>query len=185
MRIARLGFNRSRRSWPAVQSAAGKNAGGGYKPDSVPSRRRSFILAGRYRPAPATYPGAVPAEAGGGDGRPSTPLFGLAPHGVYRALSVTGKAVRSYRTLSPLPTDNRRAVCFLRHFPSRCHGRALPGMLPVRSPDFPRRSEDRRERPPPPALERIAPTAHLSARPDQKSSSVAGIGLRDPSSSSS
>jgi hypothetical protein len=34
-------------------------------------------------------------------------------------------------------------------------------------------------------LERIAPTAHLSARPDQKSSSAAGIGLRDPSSSSS
>ena len=135
-----------------------KIAEGGYKPDSVPSRRRSFILAVRYRTAPATYPEVVPAEAGDGDGRPSTPLFGLAPHGVYRALSVTGEAVRSYRTLSPLPTDVRWAVCSLRHFPSRYHGRALPGMLPVRSPDFPRRSEDRRERPPPPALERIAPT---------------------------
>jgi len=120
-----------------VRSGAGKSAGGGYKPDSVPLRRRSFILAVRYRTAPATYPEVVPAEAGGGDGRPSTPLFGLAPHGVYRAPSVTGEAVRSYRTLSPLPADVRRAVCSLRHFPSRCHGRGLPGMLPVRSPDFP------------------------------------------------
>ena len=28
------------------------------------------------------------------------PLFGLAPGGVYHAASVTGRAVRSYRTLS-------------------------------------------------------------------------------------
>jgi hypothetical protein len=31
------------------------------------------------------------------------PLFGLAPGGVYRAAPVTSCAVRSYRTLSPLP----------------------------------------------------------------------------------
>ena len=30
-------------------------------------------------------------------------LFGLAPGGVYRAAAVAGSAVRSYRTLSPLP----------------------------------------------------------------------------------
>ncbi len=30
-------------------------------------------------------------------------LFGFAPGGVYRAASVAGCAVRSYRTLSPLP----------------------------------------------------------------------------------
>ena len=30
-------------------------------------------------------------------------LLGLAPSGVYRAASVAGRAVRSYRTLSPLP----------------------------------------------------------------------------------
>lgn len=35
-------------------------------------------------------------------GRPP-PLFSLAPGGVYRAASVAGRAVRSYRTLSPLP----------------------------------------------------------------------------------
>jgi len=31
------------------------------------------------------------------------PLFGLAPDGVYRARIVANSAVRSYRTLSPLP----------------------------------------------------------------------------------
>jgi len=31
------------------------------------------------------------------------PLFGLAPGGVYRAAPVASRAVRSYRTLSPLP----------------------------------------------------------------------------------
>ena len=50
------------------------------------------------------------------------PLFGLAPGGVYRAAPVTGRAVRSYRTLSPLPivpgqSLERWAVCFLWHFP--------------------------------------------------------------------
>ncbi len=36
------------------------------------------------------------------------PLFGLAPGGVYRAASVAGRAVRSYRTLSPLPAAPKR-----------------------------------------------------------------------------
>jgi hypothetical protein len=44
-------------------------------------------------------------------------LFGLAPSGVYRATSVTGDPVRSYRTLSPLPARTL-AVCFLWHFPA-------------------------------------------------------------------
>ena len=34
------------------------------------------------------------------------PLFGLAPGGVYLASAVTGAAVRSYRTLSPLPPSS-------------------------------------------------------------------------------
>ena len=33
-------------------------------------------------------------------------LFGLAPGGVYPATPVTERAVRSYRTLSPLPVTN-------------------------------------------------------------------------------
>ena len=32
-------------------------------------------------------------------------LFGLAPSGVYHATSVTRSAVRSYRTISPLPAE--------------------------------------------------------------------------------
>src|SRR5678816_3480271 len=36
--------------------------------------------------------------------RATRPLSGLASGGVYRARSVTGAAVRSYRTISPLPT---------------------------------------------------------------------------------
>jgi len=37
-------------------------------------------------------------------------LFGLAPGGVYHAVSVTRNPVRSYRTLSPLPTKSRRST---------------------------------------------------------------------------
>jgi len=36
-------------------------------------------------------------------------LFGLAPGGVCRAVSVAGNAVRSYRTVSPLPAAERYA----------------------------------------------------------------------------
>ncbi|CAH1664617.1 conserved hypothetical protein [Chelatococcus asaccharovorans] len=35
--------------------------------------------------------------------KPLSSLFGFAPGGVYRAVCVTADAVRSYRTLSPLP----------------------------------------------------------------------------------
>jgi len=44
-------------------------------------------------------------------------LFGLAPGGVYRAVPVTGNAVRSYRTLSPLPTSQDRRFAFCGTFP--------------------------------------------------------------------
>jgi hypothetical protein len=51
-------------------------------------------------------------------------LLGLAPGGVYLAVPVAGNAVRSYRTLSPLPTVRPAkgpqpgpAVCFLWHCP--------------------------------------------------------------------
>ena len=50
---------------------------------------------------------------------PVPPLFGFAPGGVYRAASVASRAVRSYRTLSPLPRNEEIAVevCFLWHCP--------------------------------------------------------------------
>src|SRR5580704_1249205 len=51
-----------------------------YKPVSVPchfrGRRQSFLLAGNYSPAPATYPEVVTERTA------PAPLFGLAPHGV-------------------------------------------------------------------------------------------------------
>jgi len=67
-------------------------------------------------------------------------LFGLAPGGVYLAVPVAGGAVRSYRTLSPLPADRSLgapAVYFLWHFPWGCPRRALPGTMFPWSPDFP------------------------------------------------
>jgi len=46
--------------------------------------------------------------------------------------TVTGGAVRSYRTLSPLPVPLRaRAVYSLLHFPSRHRASPLASMLPV------------------------------------------------------
>jgi len=61
--------------------------------------RRSFILANCYQLAPATYPLLSPG--------PSNSLLGLAGGGVCPAGAVTGAAVRSYRTISPLPVPRR------------------------------------------------------------------------------
>ncbi len=59
------------------------------------------------------------------------PLFGLAPGGVCRAASVTSRAVRSYRTLSPLPVFPKEAsaVCSLWHFPWGHPRRTLSGTV--------------------------------------------------------
>jgi len=42
-------------------------------------------------------------------------LFGFAPGGVYHAITITGDAVGSYPTLSPLPVLTKQAVFFLWH----------------------------------------------------------------------
>src|SRR5580658_2856376 len=60
--------------------------------------------------------------------RSARPLFGLAPGGVCPATCVTAGAVRSYRTISPLPAL-RRVVYFLWHFPSDRSGRVLPAAV--------------------------------------------------------
>jgi hypothetical protein len=51
--------------------------------------------------------------------KPLASLFGLAPGGVCRAVGVATRAVRSYRTISPLPAPLARHVggIFLLHFP--------------------------------------------------------------------
>ena len=56
-------------------------------------------------------------------------LFGLAGGGVYPATVVTDRAVRSYRTISPLP-GRGPAVSFLWHFPSARAGLVLPTTVP-------------------------------------------------------
>ena len=77
-------------------------------------------------------------------------LFDLAPGGVCRAASVTVRAVRSYRTLSPFAGPKPLAVCSLWHFPllrlPEAAGRYPAPWFPW-SPDFPpplarRRSPD-------------------------------------------
>ena len=76
--------------------------------------RRSFLW-DRPRDRPrTTYPEGL------GAGHPLPSLFGLSPGGVCPASPVTRTAVRSYRTISPLPAGKRvssQAVSFLWHFP--------------------------------------------------------------------
>jgi hypothetical protein len=65
------------------------------------------------RPLPggsSNQPGRRPGNRPGGTGEPAShapPLFGLAPSGVCPAAPVASGAVRSYRTLSPLPRTSR------------------------------------------------------------------------------
>src|SRR5262245_24981247 len=55
---------------------------------------------------------------GNGSGPLTMFPLSLAPDGVYPAPAVTGGAVSSYLTVSPLPPFLRtKAVCFLWHFP--------------------------------------------------------------------
>jgi len=74
------------------------------KPNSVSSCRggdhfsRSTVACRLKRP---THSQASITDAGGGP--PHSCLLGLAGGGVYPATTVTGHAVRSYRTISPLP----------------------------------------------------------------------------------
>ena len=85
-----------------------------YKPGSV----RPAVLGrrdGHSSGTPVTRRVKQPTRMTGPDGptaRAATSfLFGLAPGGVCRAASVAGRAVRSYRTVSPLPAK-WQAVCF-------------------------------------------------------------------------
>ena len=101
-------------------------------------------------------------------------LFGLAPCGVYPASLLTQRPVRSYRTVSPLPSSfacaqEELAVCFLLHWPSPGLDAGVPDVIrhtALRSSDFP----------PPPDLPRerraaaiAQPPASLSYLPSSKS----------------
>src|SRR6185312_12694852 len=92
----------------------------------------------RTRPRPKYRPWA---------GRPS--LLGLAPGGVCPAAAVAGSAVRSYRTISPLPRRPKASIggMFLWHFPWGRPRRPLAGTVFPWSPDFPRLACDGKARP--------------------------------------
>ena len=137
---------RCKNEWPQPLKWSGQRAKEkrqtACKPGSVPASRQGMTIPlGRPLPdASRDRPGRRRENppAGGDAGAP--PLFGLAPGGVYRAVPVTGDAVRSYRTLSPLPAGRlrpRRAVCFLWHCPWGRPRRVLPGTVSPWSPDFP------------------------------------------------
>ena len=67
--------------------------------------------------------------------RATRPLSGLASGGVYLAPVVTNEAVRSYRTLSPLPAF-RQAVYFLLHCPASHLDWPLTSTLPYEARTF-------------------------------------------------
>ena len=81
-------------------------------PLPVRERGRPFLWDPRCRGPQATYPRIVPGLSPGlgGAGR-ACPLFGLAAGGVCRATRVTTSAVRSYRTISPLPGEMLNREC--------------------------------------------------------------------------
>src|SRR3954465_13992463 len=108
------------------------------KPGPVsPPRRRSGGGGHSSRPRVAAgleraYPGARRATAAA---RGGAPLFALAPGGACRAIDVTADAVRSYRTVSPLPAS-RRAVCSLWRCPASRLGWPLASTLPFGARTF-------------------------------------------------
>jgi hypothetical protein len=109
------------------------------KPSSVLRSRGggSFLWLHRCRWTLAAYPGLLGSKLPSGRAAPR-PLFGLASGGVCRATAVTSRAVRSYRTLSPLPVPPRgpSAVCSLLHCPSPSDARPLAGTLPCEARTF-------------------------------------------------
>ena len=74
---------------------------------------------------------------GNSAGRTLVSLFGLAPGGVYPAVVVTNNAVRSYRTISPLPISEETGGIFSAALAVslRCPG--VTWHLALWSPDFP------------------------------------------------
>jgi hypothetical protein len=81
--------------------------------------RRPFLWDADRAAPPATYPDGRIRTLISGPCGPAPSLFGLAPGGVCRAGPVAGPAVRSYRTVSPLPalrplaagTGRRSVLC--------------------------------------------------------------------------
>ena len=75
-----------------------------YKPVSVPLRAAIIPLGRTLLSGSSSLPGSLAGRAA------PPPLFGLAPRGVYPASEIAFTAVRSYRTISPLPVGRLRAL---------------------------------------------------------------------------
>src|SRR5258706_740484 len=83
-------------------------------------------------------PGSLTWTTWCGRHAPRASLFGLAPGGVCRAADVATRAVRSYRTISPLPVPLAQHLggIFLLHFPWAHAPQALPGTVPYGARTF-------------------------------------------------
>ena len=100
-------------------------------------RRGSFLWDRGYPWPRAAYPG-LPTSRSAARATPR-PLFGLAPGGVCRAAPVTGSAVVSYTTVSPLPVPSRAIGGLLSVALSVASRRPAVSRHPaLRSSDFPR-----------------------------------------------
>ena len=144
-------------------SRRNQDAGELRKPSSVspaPKRRTVVIPLGpALPPASSNLPGSGPAPRPGRarrrDGQPARPLpyLVLLRMGFSLSSGVAAGAVRSYRTISPLPPPRRaEAVCFLLHCPSRRRASPLASMPPVGARTFlsgpaPEDRPERAERP--------------------------------------
>jgi len=96
-----------------------------------PEGRRPFIWAARYHTARAANPGTSPTQGGmRGQTTLGPPIRPCSAWGLPCPLRFRrgGALLPHPFTLTP---GQPGAVYSLRHFPSRCHGRALPGMPPV------------------------------------------------------
>ena len=99
--------------------------------NGAPRGRRSFIWADNCSPARAPYPHRVGPQSSNAAGRDADPsgiarcLRGLAGGGVCPATTVSRRAVRSYRTISPLPVpqSGHRRYVFCGTFPRNAPGR--------------------------------------------------------------
>ncbi len=84
----------------------------------------------------------LPGNCAGHASQMLVPLFGLAPGGVYPATGVTTGAVRSYRTISPLPAPKCLGGIFSAALSVGLRPPGVTWRLALWSPDFPLRPMD-------------------------------------------
>ena len=96
-----------------------------YKPVSVPFRVAVIRLRRTLLGGSSNLPGSLAGRAA------PSPLFGLAPRGACPAGEIAPAAVRSYRTISPLPSVSGRRYIFCGAFRRALRpSRPLAGTLP-------------------------------------------------------